>query len=116
MTGRFIGQTYEEYRREFVEHFPYGKQIGNFLGHQNGQTRPQASKPIFLGLEAEKSEDWIPDLENFEKCIKDAANKTVQNGLYTSPNELMRFPNKAKPILVKIKKHNKNAVINQMVL
>ena len=29
LTGRFIGKTYKEYRREFVEHFPYGKQIGN---------------------------------------------------------------------------------------
>ena len=48
--------------------------------------------------------------------MKDAPKKTVQNGSYTSPNELMRFPNEAKPILVKIQKHCKNAVINQMVL
>ena len=54
--------------------------------------------------------------ENLEKDIKDAPKKTVQNGSYTSPNELMRFPNEAKPILVNIQKHCKNAVINPMVL
>ena len=73
-------------------------------------------KTDFLGLESEKSENQVPNFENFEKYEKDAPKKTVQNGSYTSPNELMRFPNEAKPILVKIQKHCKNAVINQMVL
>ena len=59
LTERLIGKTYKEYRREFVEHFPYGKQISKFLDHKNWQKRPQAQKPIFLGLESEKSENHI---------------------------------------------------------
>ena len=30
------------------------------------QKRPQAPKPIFLGLESEKSENQVPYFENFE--------------------------------------------------
>ena len=52
----------------------------------------------------------VPNFENFEKYIKDAPKKTVQIGLYTSPNELMRDRNNEKPIWVKIQKHCKNAV------
>ena len=111
MTGRFIGKNYTEYRREFVEHFQDGKQIGKILDLKNKQKRPQTQKPIFLGLESEKSENRIPNFEIFGKYIKDAPNKTVQNGSYTSPNELVRFPNEAKPIWVKIQKHCKNVVI-----
>ena len=74
------------------------------------QKRPQARKPIFLGLESEKSGNQVPNFENFEKYIKDAPKKTVQNGSYTSPNELTRFQNKANPIWVEIQKHCKNAV------
>ena len=59
LTGRFIGKTYTEYRREFVEHFSYGKQIGKFLDQQNCQKRPQAQTPIFLGSESETSENQI---------------------------------------------------------
>ena len=66
LTGRFIGKTYTEYRREFVEHFPYGKQIGNFVDSRNRQKRPQAPKPIFLGLESEKLENHIINLVCFE--------------------------------------------------
>ena len=84
-----------------IENLKYCKQIYDFLDIKNCQKRPRAPKPIFLGLESEKSGNLVPDLENSEKYIKDAPNKTVQNGLYTSPNELMRFPNEAKPILVK---------------
>ena len=80
-----------EHRREFIEQMQYGKQICNFLDQQNMQTRPQGTKPIFLGLESEKSENQASHFENFVKYIKDAPNKTVQNGSYTSPNELMRF-------------------------
>ena len=69
-----------------------------------------------MGLESEKSENQIPFFEIFEKYEKDAHKQTVQNGSYTSPNELMRFRNEAKPIWVKIQKHCKNAVINQMAL
>ena len=77
MTGTYIGKTYEEYRRELVEHFPDGKQIGKFLDIQNMQKRPQAPKPIFLGLESEKSENMIPNFNFFEEYIKDAPKKTV---------------------------------------
>ena len=62
------------------------------------------------------SENWIPNLEKIEKSIKFAHEISVQNGSYTSPNELTRFQNKAKPILVNIQKYFKNAVINQMCL
>ena len=78
---------------------------------KNKQKRPQATKPIFLGLESEKSENMVPKIEIFEKYIKDAPTKTVQNGSYTSPNELVRFRNEAKTIWVEIQKHCKNAVI-----
>ena len=75
------------------------------------QKRPQARKPTFSGQESGKSENLVPHFEIFEKYIKDARKKTVQNGSYTSPNELMRFPNEAKPIWVEFQKHCKNAVI-----
>ena len=52
--GRYIRSTFVEHQREFVEHFPYGKQIGKILDIKNTQKRPQAPKPIFLGLEYEK--------------------------------------------------------------
>ena len=100
-----------EHQREFVEHFPYGKQIGKILDQQNMQKRPQAQKPIFLGLESEKSENWIPNFENFEKSMKFAHEISVQDGSYALPNELVRFRNEAKPIWVEIRKHCKNAVI-----
>ena len=74
------------------------------------QKRPQATKPIFLGLESEKSENQVPNFEIFGKYIKDAPKKTVQIGSYTSPNGLMRDRNNEKPIWVKIQKHCKNAV------
>ena len=93
-----------------MEHLPYGKQIGKFMDPENTQKRPQTPNPILLGLESGKSEHMVPDFENFGKYIKDAPNKTVQNGSYTSPNELMRFPNEATPIWVEIHKHCKNAV------
>ena len=75
------------------------------------QKRPQARKPIFLGLESGKSGNQVPKNDIFEKYIKDAPKKTVQIGSYDSPNELMRFSNEAKPIWVEIQKHCKNAVI-----
>ena len=100
-----------EHRREFIENCQYGKQIGKILDIKNTQKRPQAQKPIFLGLESEKSGNQVPNFEIFEKYIKDAPKKTVQNGSYTSPNELVRFRNEAKPIWVEIQKHCKNAVI-----
>ena len=83
---------------------------------KKSQKRPQATKPILLGQESGESENMVPDFVKFETYIKDAPKKTVQNGSYAFPNELMRFPNEAKLILVKIQKLCKNAVINQMVL
>ena len=74
------------------------------------QKRPQAPKPIFLGQESEKSGNMVPNFENVVKYIKDAPKKTVQNGSYTFPNELTRFPYEAKEIWGKIQKHYKNAV------
>ena len=55
-----------EHRREFIENCPYCKQIDEFLDQRNMQKRPQAPKPIFLGLESEKSEDMLQILEIFE--------------------------------------------------
>ena len=59
MTGRFIGKTFVEHQREFIENCQYGKQIGKMLVLRNTQKRPQAQKLIFLGLEAENSENHI---------------------------------------------------------
>ena len=94
-----------------MEHCQYGKEIRDFWRSKNVQKRQQGPKPIFWDLESEKSENLVPHFEIFEKYIKDAPKKTVQNGSYTSPNELERFPNEAKPIWVEIQKHCKNAVI-----
>ena len=87
-----------EHRREFIENCQDGKQFGNILDIQNRQKRPRAPKPIFLGLESEKSENVVPHFENFEKCGKDAHEKSLLNGSYAFPNELMRFRIEAKPI------------------
>ena len=86
-----------EHQREFVEHFPYGKQIGNFLDIENRQKHRQAPKPIFLGLESEKSENHIMFFEIFEKYMKFAHEISVHNGSYAFPNELMGFRIEAKP-------------------
>ena len=55
---------------KFIENCPYGKQIDDFLDIQNRQKRPQAPKPIFLGLESEKSGNQVPDFYLFEKYVK----------------------------------------------
>ena len=105
-----------QHQSKFIENWPYGKQIDDFLELKNCQKRPQAKKPIFLGLESEKSGNWILNLEFFEKYMKDAPKKTVQNGSYTSPNGLTRVQNNEKPIWVEIQKHCKNAVTINMGL
>ena len=87
-----------------MEHFPYGKQIGKFLDQQNKQKRPQAHKPIFLGLDSEKYENVIPLLKNW-KFLEVAHEISVHNGSYAFPNELMRFQIEAKPIWKKNQKH-----------
>ena len=75
------------------------------------QTRPQAPKPIFLGLESEQSGNWIPNFENLENYMKFAHEISVQNGSDAFPNELVRFRIEATPILEKNQKHGTNAVI-----
>ena len=111
MTGRFIGKTYKEYQSKIIENFQNGKEFRDFCTYKNVKTRPQAPKPILLGLGSEKSGNQVPNFEKNEKYIKDAPKKTVQDGSSTFANELMRVPNEAKPIWVKIqKKHCKKAV------
>ena len=66
--------------------------------NKNMQKRPQAPKPIFLGLDSEKSENWIPHLDFFENYMKFAQESSVQNGSGAFPNELTRFRFEAKPI------------------
>ena len=65
---------------------------------KNVKKRPQAPKPILLGLGSEKSGNQVQQFENFAKYIKDAHKKTMQNGSSTFASELMRFRNEAKPI------------------
>ena len=100
-----------EHQSKFIEHLQSGKQLGEFLDQTNTQKRPQATKPILLGLESEKSGNQVPNFENFEKYLKFAHGISVQNGSYAFPNELTRFRYEAKPIWGKIQKHCKNAVI-----
>ena len=82
------------------------------FGHAKTQKKTTGPKTLFLILESEKSRNQVPNVEKFEKSIKDAPKKTVQDGSSTFANELMRFPNEAKPIWVEIQKHCKNAAIN----
>ena len=70
----------------------------NFWTYKSAKKRPQATTPIFLALESEKSENMVPYVDFSEKYENDAHNKSLQNGSYTFPNELMRFRNEAKPI------------------
>ena len=94
-----------------MEHFPDGKQIGNFLDQQNKQKRPRAQKPISLGLESEKSESWILCLGNVENHMKCVHEIPVQSGSDAFPNEFVRFRVEAKPIWEEIQKHCKTTVI-----
>ena len=55
LTETYIGKTYKEYRKEFVEHFPYGKQIGEILDLKNMQKRHRAPKHIFWSSKSSKS-------------------------------------------------------------
>ena len=83
----------------------------NFWTNKNMQKRTQAPKPIFLGLQSEKSGNQVPHFDFVENYLKFAHEMSVHNGSYTFPNELTRFPIGAKPISWKIQKHRKNAVI-----
>ena len=42
-----------------IENEKNGKQVDDFLDIKKCKKRPRAPKPIFLGLESEKSENWI---------------------------------------------------------
>ena len=66
MTETYIRSTLITDRSKLIEHFQYGKRIGKILDIKNTQTRPQAQKPILLGLESEKYENHTPHFEHFE--------------------------------------------------
>ena len=93
-----------------MEHFQYGKQIGKTLDIKNMQKRHRAPKHMLLGQKSEKSGNQVPNFGIFEKYLKFTYEISVHNGSYAFPNELMRFPNEAKPIWVEIQKHCKYAV------
>ena len=111
MTGRFIGKTYKEYQNEFVEHFPYGKQIGKILDQQTCKNVPRPQN-TFLGHEYENSGNQVLVFEHFEKYGKSVHGNSVHNGCDVFPNELMRFRVEAKPIWGKIQKHCKKSSRN----
>ena len=98
MKETYIRTTFITGQTKFIENCQYCKQIDEFLDIKNCQTRPQAQKPICLGLESEKSENQLPNFEIFEKYIKFAHEISVHNGSYAFPNELVRFRIEAKPI------------------
>ena len=74
-------------------------------------TRHRAQKHTLLGLEYEKSVNQVPCISEFEKELKDAHKKSVQNGCDTFPNKLVWLHIEANPIWEKIQTHGKNAVI-----
>ena len=107
MTGRYVGSTFVEHQREFIENLQCGKHIGDILYIKTGQKRHRAPKHIFLGLESEKYGDQVPNFEFFRKSLKLAHEISVHNGCGAFPNELMRFRFEAKPIWERIQKHCK---------
>ena len=74
-----------------MEHFQYGKQIGEILDIQNEQKRHRAPTHILLGPKSENSGNQVPDFERFEKYSKCAHGISVRNGSDAFPNELVRF-------------------------
>ena len=91
MKETYIRSTFITDQTTYIENCPYGKHLYDFLDIKNMQKRPQAPKPVFLGLESEKYENQVPNFEIVEKYIKFAHQISVQNGSYAFPNELMRF-------------------------
>ena len=110
MTGRYIRSTFVEHQREFVEYFPYGKQLGKTLDLENKLKHRRAPKHILLCLESEKSGNQVPNFENDETYLKFVHEVSVQNGSYAFPNELVRFRFEATLIWGNIQKHHTNAV------
>ena len=51
------------HRREFIENLQCGKQVDDLLDIKTMQKRPRAPKPIFLGLESEKSGNQVPNFD-----------------------------------------------------
>ena len=94
-----------------MEHFQYGKQIGQILDMKNKQQCHRAPTHILLGLKSEKSGNQVPQFENVENYLKCAHEISVHNGCDAFPNELMRIRIEATPIWGNIQKHCKNAVI-----
>ena len=70
LTGRCIGKTFVEHRKECIDNSQNCKYFDDSLDIQNWQKRPQAPKPVFSGLESEKSENWISSFVFFEKYFK----------------------------------------------
>ena len=75
LTRTYIQSTFITDQSKFTELSQNCKQLGKILVIKNKQKRPQAPKPIFLALESEKSENWIPNFENVEKYLKCAHKK-----------------------------------------
>ena len=59
-----------EHLPEFIENLQNGKSIDVFLDIKKCQKRPQARKPIFLGLGSGNSENMVPKFEKFFKLYK----------------------------------------------
>ena len=72
--------------------------------------RPQAPKHIFWGWNMKNQETMFHIFIFFENYLKFVHAISVHNGCDAFPNELVRFPNEAKPIWVEIQKHCKYAV------
>ena len=104
-------KPFVEHRREFIENLQYGKQIDDFLDIKNCQKRPQAPKPIFVGLESEKSGNLVPNFENFKKYLKFARGILCAEWLWRFSKRAHEVPNWSKTDLGEILKHCKNAVI-----
>ena len=50
VTGRYVGSTFVEHQRQFVEHSQYGKHISKMLHIQNWQKNVTGSQNTFVGV------------------------------------------------------------------
>ena len=80
----YIRSTFITDQTKFIDNCQYGKQIGEFLNEQNKQKRPQAQKPIFLGVESENLVHVFENFGNMEKCSQKVSAKWI-----------IRFPKRA---------------------
>ena len=74
LTGTYIGKTYKEYRREFVDHFPYGKQIGKSLDQQKTGKHVPRPKNRF---------SWVWNLKDLKIRFHILKNENILNLLTT---------------------------------